>query len=29
MSEVWWDVFALGMFVVLELALGLVITGMV
>ena len=29
MSEVWWDGFVLGMFVVLELALGLVITGMV
>ena len=29
MSGVWWDGFALGMFVVLELAVGLVITGMV
>ena len=29
MSEVWWDGFVLGMFVVLELALGLVTTSMV
>ena len=28
MSEVWWDGFALRMLVALELALGLVITGM-
>ena len=29
MSGIWWDVFALGIVVVLELALVVVITGMV